>query len=712
MAFPFLKSLDAFIYNELKTRIDPIKASQLVPWIQITSNLGGGYEIGSASYPDLFGANGMYHSDNAARFRPRPVIADFSVDFASRGTLRKATFKIKCFTVDDLSKLQEYFLEPGISCFIQWGWNKSLISGKSILALEASAANVNTYNRNPQSLNEIRSANNGCYDNMVGIITGGESFINGEEYGVTVKVCSIGEILMGRSQESVTDDKEKISTRPAFSSEEIEAYKATPQLNYAYAFNTFPAEHRTNTIKGWINDKTKVDVTTDFIGFNESLIEEATEETKKGSTLFGLISFNQDVQILGKQFSARDNSSPVSPKKYIRFRNFVDMLNETRLKLSEDGGANFTIDLENVYIGAFRRMFSTDDRVFIPNKTMVNFFWNEPYYAGSDTPVAQILDPWSLSGRKLSFVKTETTSFTMKDGTSVTLDPFRHGWLGDVFVDTEVLYEALRDVKRPIKEVLDGVLKVLEDSVEGLWNFQIVEDGNKLRISDGNLRNDKAGIEIPSFYMTGTQSFFLDASFNLDIPKAMASKVVMQKSVEGGSISGDGDPDQLTGLFSNQKDTKLAKIKVESNEDDKAAAKTLTADEIKKNGWIDLRRNIRILVDPTITKKGDIDSDLNKWAIYGIYLNKKYFNTVRKADSGMGSSSKPVTSGRPLPVKFNFTTLGMSGFQVGQLFKVIGLPPQYTNVGLGAFMITEVTHKVDNKQWTTSVEAMFKPFYR
>jgi len=78
----------------------------------------------------------------------------------------------------------------------------------------------------------------------------------------------------------------------------------------------------------------------------------------------------------------------------------------------------------------------------------------------------------------------------------------------------------------------------------------------------------------------------------------------------------------------------------------------------------------------------------------------------------MGSSSKPVTSGRPLPVKFNFTTLGMSGFQVGQLFKVIGLPPQYTNVGLGAFMITEVTHKVDNKQWTTSVEAMFKPFYR
>jgi hypothetical protein len=712
MAFPFLKSLDEFIYKELKTRIDPIKASQLVPWIQITSNLGGGYEIGSASYPDLFGANGMYHSDNAARFRPKPIVSEFSVDFASRGTLRKATFKIKCYTVDDLSKLQEYFLEPGISCLIQWGWNKSLTSGKSILALDASADTVNKYNRNPQELNNLRSANNGCYDNMVGIITGGESFINGDEYGITVKVCSIGEILMGRTQESVTDDTDKVSDRPVFSSTEIEAYVGKPELNYAYAFNTFPAEHRTNTVKEWITDKTKVDVTTDFIGFNESLIEEAAEETKKGSTLFGLISYNQDVQVLNKVFSARDATSPVTTKKYIRFRNFVNMINETSLTLSEDGGANFTIDLENVYVGAFRRMFSTDERVFIPNKTMVNFFWNEPYYRGGDTPIAQLLDTWSTSGRKLSFVKATSTTFTMKDGTSVTLDPFRHGWLGDVFVDSEVLYEALRDVRRPIKEVLDGVLKVLEEAVEGLWNFQIVEDGNKIRITDGNLRNEKDGIDVPSFYMTGTQSFFLDASFNLDIPKAMASKVFMQKSVEGGNISGDGEPEQLTGLFSNQKDSKLAKIQVKKIENKTATKTVLTPDEIKKNGWIDLRRNVKFMVDPTITTKGDIGSNLNRWAIYGIYLNKKYFNMVRKADTGMSKSGTPVTSGRPLPVKFNFTTLGMSGFQVGQLFKVIGLPPQYTNVGLGAFMITEVTHKVDSKQWTTSVEAMFKPFYR
>jgi hypothetical protein len=711
MAFPFIKSIDKFIDNELNTRKDPIKASQLVPWIKITSNLAGGYELGSSSYPDLFGSNGLYRSDGAGRFRPNPIITDFSVDFASRGTLRRATFKIKCYTVEDLSKLQEYFLEPGISCFIQWGWNKSLLSGNSIIPLAADAGNVNLYNRNPQALNEIRQKNNGCYDNMVGIITGGESFINGEEFGITVKVCSIGEILMGRSQETITTDEDKVPTEPAFTQQEIESYEGTTNLNYAYAFNAFPAEHRTNTIKDWIKDASKVDTAADFIGFNESLIEEAQEETKKGEYAFGLITFNQDVTLMDRTFSARDSTSPVTPKKYIRFRNFIDIMNETRLKLNDAASMNFNLDISTTYISCFRRIFSTDERVFIPNNEMVNYFWNEPYYRGSDTPKAEVLANYGTAGRgRVSFPAKTDTTFTMKDGTSVTLPKHKHGWIGNVYLDSEIVFEALRDVKRPVKEVLDGVLKVMEDAVEGMWNFQVVQDGNELRISDGNLRNANAGLDVVSFYFTGTNSFFLDASFNMDIPKAMASKVVMEKSVDG-SVSGDGEPEP-TGLFSDKKDTKLEKVKVESNAADKKPSTPLSEDDIKKNAWIDLRRNIKIMIDPTIVKKSDIDSNINKWGIYGIYLNKKYFNIIRKQDTGYNRKGAIVYNGRPLPVKFNFTTLGMSGFQVGQLFKIIGLPSQYTDINKGAFMITEVTHKVDNKHWTTSVEAMFKPFTR
>ena len=712
MAFPFLKSLDAYIDTELNTRKDPLKASELVPWIKITSNLADGYELGSSSYPDLFGASGMYHSDSATRFRPKPIITDFSVDFASRGTLRRATFVITCYTVDDLSKLQEYFLEPGISCFIQWGWNKSLTTGKSVIPLSADAGNVNLYNRNPQALNEIRQKNNGCYDNMVGIITGGESNINGNEYKVSVKVSSIGEILMGRSQETVTPDSEKVSDKPAFGEKEITAYEGDVKLNYVYAFNALPAEHRTNVIKGWINDASKVDAGADFINFNESLIEEATEETKKGTLLFGAISYNQDVAVFNKVFQARDSSSPVTPRKYIRFRNFIDIMNETKLKLSEDGSMNFNLDISQTYISAFRRIFSTDERVFIPNLSMVNFFQNEAYFRGSAPYRAELMDKWGSAGRtsKVSFPIVNETSFTMKDGTVVKLPGNKHGWIGNVYLDSEVAFEALRDVRRPVKEVLDGVLKVMEESVEGLWNFQVVQDGNQLRISDANLRNEKGGISIPSFFYTGTKSFFLDASFNLDIPKAMASKVVMVKSIDDGSISGDGTPEQ-TGLFSNKKDTKLEKTKVKSLDNATVQDPKLTEDELKKNGWVDLRRNIKIMVDPSIVKKSSIGGNINEWGIYGIYLNKKFFNTIRKTDTGYASSGA-VYNGRPLPVKFGFTTLGMSGFQVGQLFKVVGLPSQYTDINKGAFMITEVTHKVDGKHWTTTVDSMFKPFFR
>jgi hypothetical protein len=387
-------------------------------------------------------------------------------------------------------------------------------------------------------------------------------------------------------------------------------------------------------------------------------------------------------------------------------------MNETKLKLSEDGSMNFNLDISQTYISAFRRIFSTDERVFIPNKNMVNFFQNEAYYRGPNPYRAELMGKQGTAGRTsgVSFPILSDTSFTMKDGTSVVLPAYKHGWIGNVYLDSEVAFEALRDVRRPIKEVLDGVLKVMEESVEGLWNFQVVQDGNQLRISDANLRNEKGGISIPSFFYTGTKSFFLDASFNLDIPKAMASKVVMVKSIDDGSISGDGTPEQ-TGLFSNKKDTKLEKVKVSSNDANTIQTPALTDDEIKKNGWVDLRRNVKLMVDPSVVKKSEVDGDTSKWAIYGIYLNKKFFNTIRKTDTGYAGSNS-VYTGRPLPVKFGFTTLGMSGFQVGQLFKVIGLPSQYTDINKGAFMITEVTHKVDGKHWTTTVDSMFKPFFR
>jgi hypothetical protein len=207
--------------------------------------------------------------------------------------------------------------------------------------------------------------------------------------------------------------------------------------------------------------------------------------------------------------------------------------------------------------------------------------------------------------------------------------------------------------------------------------------------------------------MIGTKSFFLDCNFDLTISKEMSSKVYMEKSTDG-KVS---NPDELTGLFSNQKDNILKKLTVKTEPD--GPAQSIEADDTKDNAWKDLRRNVKIIMNPEFIDKDQIEeNNVDAWGRAGMYLNKKVFTDVRKAGTNMGgiNGTGEAYTGRPLDVKFSFTVLGMSGFKVGHLYRIIGLPPQYNK--RGAFQVEEITHKVDTKQWTTEVSGRFRPFYK
>ena len=118
-------------------------------------------------------------------------------------------------------------------------------------------------------------------------------------------------------------------------------------------------------------------------------------------------------------------------------------------------------------------------------------------------------------------------------------------------------------------------------------------------------------------------------------------------------------------------------------------------------------------MNPEFIDKDQIEeNNVDAWGRAGMYLNKKVFTDVRKAGTNMGgiTGTGEAYTGRPLDVEFSFTVLGMSGFKVGHLYRIIGLPPQYNKKG--AFQVEEITHKVDSKQWITEVSGHFRPFYK
>lgn len=703
MSFPFYKAIDSYIGAELKARTSSnnVELSKLVPWIKATSNLGDRYSLGTETYSTLFdgGSSDAYrnNSGDAWRFRPNPIITDFSVDFASRGTLRRTTLKIKCFSPEQLNKVQTYFLEPGISCYIQWGWNYSVSGKKSVGPTAIDKNTILKYYRNASELNSIRAANNGCYDNFVGIISGGESTISGNEFDVTIKLVSMGEVLMGLPRDGAQDDKTKIEPTN-YPVHKINSYLQSRNIavNFAYFFDQLPDSLRTPEL---LAREREFRFASDFINYNESLVEEAKSETTSG-----WFSGNLTIQSSpALSIEAIDAESPITSCKYVSFEAFCKLLNMTRIKF-KDQGLNPNIDLTNSYCGAFKGMFSTDETVFIPNKECRGFLGDIGLLREKvGSSINKTLDN-SVAGR--SFVRTSATTVTA-DGETFTLAPYTHGWIGDLYIENSIAMDALENQTASIKEVLDSVLSRIEEAVEGLWHFQITEDrtGNslKLRIADGNLRNQRSGTSIETYDMFGTDSFFLDANFSLDIPKGMMSMMVMEKSNPDLKST-----DTLTrGLFSDKIDSvmidELKKLDTASKE---APAQT----EFEERLWIEFRRNIRIALNPNYVVKADIgDGNLSQWCLYSHFLNKRVFNDQRKGDLYDGGGE--VYNGRPAPVEFNFTVLGMSGFQVGHLFNVKGLPPQYVS-GKGAFQVEEVTHKVDSKQWITEVKAKFRPFYK
>ena len=685
LGFPWYRGIDSYIIKELEARKNPQTVSGMVPWIHVTSNLGGQKTISSGTYAEILGDS--YKFDKEYGFRPSPIITDFSVDFSQRGTLRAGTIKIKCFTVEQYTDILKYFLEPGISVFIQWGWNRTASDGRTVFAIPANSGNVNGYNRNPDLLNTIRASANGCYDNMVGIITGGDSSIDGENFEVQCKVTTIGEILFNYNQAAVTVDGEK----PKPAAYEIKPTSTSLENNWYYCYNQLPDEVRTTKVQALKSEFAKYQFN-EFVNFMEDILEEAKTETAKSGWFTG------DIKYKGATFQALDAESPVTPKKYISFNAFIQILNETRVKIS-GGAAEFNVNISDTYISSFPGIFSTDDRIFIPNKATYNYLGQNEYFKKAGGETEGTLDT-SLGTISFPGVNGAITSVNVTKGSeTITLAANTFGDIRWVYLDSEIVAEALRNQTKPIKEVLDGVLSVMAEAVEGLWSFQMIENSGQLKIVDSNLRNsDKETIH--TFSLSGTDSVFLTAKFGMDISKATQSKIYLEKS------TGLKNPNELTGLFSNQTDNILAKQTVDTS--NPAAPADTALSDAKTQGWIDFRRNNRLAVHPKFALKGSGeigDGNLDEWAVPVASLNKKMFTDQLKTYL---TSFGVAYTGRTLPVEFSFTVLGISGFKVGHMYRVIGLPDYYNNKG--AFQVEEIKHAIDASKWTTEVIGHYRPF--
>jgi len=154
--------------------------------------------------------------------------------------------------------------------------------------------------------------------------------------------------------------------------------------------------------------------------------------------------------------------------------------------------------------------------------------------------------------------------------------------------------------------------------------------------------------------------------------------------------------------FTKSKEAREA-VKKEA-EDAKAAEQAALSKNFEKISIVanplmaSIKMDTATIKDPTIFDK---DRALRIYTLN----DGNYFDRLRNNAFSPNSSGNDRLS-HPLPIKYNFKTLGVSGLRRGDTFNILGIPDKYAAHGL--FQITQVEQELSGMEWNTSVTGEYR----
>lgn len=321
------------------------------------------------------------------------------------------------------------------------------------------------------------------------------------------------------------------------------------------------------------------------------------------------------------------------------------------------------------------------------------------------------------------------------------------GWLKDLYINYDFFVECLSKPNFVVRDVLYDMLNGMSAACNSMWRFQIQEqpltDDDKgpyeLKVVDLNFCGDvnpyPDGMAV--FQARGTKSPFIGTNFTVDVPGAMMSSVV-QKKFAGGTLDGSNEgPRPLFGnVFSTDKNDQAGSIllavktakeekekepgkeptgkvpgsETDSKEDAKAKAYELFANRAGVFSKVQDREGKIDIADTLIDFKKSNNSVIEDLLVVGTWNDPSALKQIELIDKGLvkgapksQSKAKAQKQNPPLGLaKFDFDVHGVSGFKVGDQFRVVGLPDKFGAPNF--YQVTKVDQSISGNTWTTNVK--------
>ena len=510
--WPTISNIDSTIAEKIKSYPNNLlKASELNAWVRVFSGAerdgykglimesntnwklfnaageGGGSIYGNPQQSGTLGRDWEGKAVNAGvgrGLRPSPIITSLNSKEGKDQISRTCDFSITCFSLEQLEYMQSYFMEPGYSVGVEWGWNT--INGVSGLiptgTVDGVLNGIADTTLNNGELSEKRLKTLGEYDVFLGFIVGSTVSNDGENFKIDVRLRgapSLPTYLQSHTGTNEINDNGVIINNK----KSTDLYKETETLSndlakrrFGYMFNELPAFRQTDDVKK-LEDTV---VATQFINFDKVIENEINQGVTAGLFRSNTIEIKQ-----GEASVEIESGKLFSQNRYIKMDLAINILNSIGTVNKYSIGnkkITFKIEIDNSIIGGFPYMFSTKaDKLVIPGTLpdFLQYFLQlgtiEQDSGGSNGGGflkinGKIKGPEKAKDGIESFVwGTKLNKFGLKEKEEY------YGYLKDLYVNFDMFKAKLEQKNKNVREILLDILNEMSSAVNGFWNFQIVE---------------------------------------------------------------------------------------------------------------------------------------------------------------------------------------------------------------------------------------------
>lgn len=543
--FPKLGFIDESVLATIESRTrDNVDLSKLSAWIRISSAVSDGIIIESipkeqnfASTYGLKGKSGAVgytfkgdpiYAENDRIHRPSPVIESVSIQNGDRGLSRKASFSIKCFTLEQAEVLTQYFYEPGYVVLLEYGWNNDLSFQSRADLSENGACEIAKYN-NYSYITEKRTTSKGMYDGFMGRITGG-GYKNGEDdtYIIDVELTTLGEIpaYLQVHKGGISGEDTNTNSSLQYTINEIDQStddKKTGHALFQKMYNKLPNVKRSQQVKALLSSKEKQKISSEpstthdvngnpwsdernFINVDEIYRDEIMKSLESGF-------FSGDTQVTQTDLFGKEHKSDttlpdgvtiISKHSYIRLELAFAILNAFAANLKREAPKNcsgvktysYIINTSDTVIGAHQWMFSTDgSKLFIPNTNHPEFGFATAFQLGSNQLNENaFINPKKINGdgQTLNVNPYKESSDEASNYAFPSIEPYKSptqppgilsasapahewGYLRNLYINLDFFIGVLKRTNYVAKDIYYEILNGISSAAGSYWQFELIE---------------------------------------------------------------------------------------------------------------------------------------------------------------------------------------------------------------------------------------------